>query len=837
MLKLYNTLTRRVEPFAPIEPGIVKLYSCGPTVYRYIHIGNLRTFLMADWLRRTLTYQGLAVRHVKNITDVGHMRVEMLDRGEDKLIAQARKEGKTSAEIAAFYTAAFLEDERQLNILPAQVFPKATEHIPEMIAIIAELEHKGLAYTAGGNVFFDVRRFPAYGKLSGNQLAGMIQGVRDMADSNRRNPEDFPLWKLAEPGREMAWDSPWGRGFPGWHIECSAMAIKHLGPHFDIHTGGVDNLFPHHEDEIAQSEGYTEQKFVNYWLHAQHLLADGQKMAKSTGNAYTRADVEARGFEPIALRYLFATVHYRSRLNFTFSSLRAAQIALDRLRGQALRLAQASQWSVARGSSQTNGGRWTRDDRRTTDGQPTTDNWHARFLEALEDDLNVPRAVGVVWDMLRRDCTTPDGRKLALLLEFDQVLGLGLEEWLRQTKDEPRTTKSEESEVFGAVPSFVVRLPSDLPAQIVSFVNERESLRRENRYHEADALRERIRAAGYSVCDTRDGPLAAPRTPEEEFGSISRSADVPDMVARPDLYEFSINLLARNSRADLRRCVESIARNRYGRDLEIVIVDNGSIDDTLAELQTLARDGLRDPLGAPIAIRVLFADHDMGFAAGRNATMRASRGRYIVLLDTSIELCDDIWTPLARALADDQVGLVGPYGLVTDDLKEFRESDGPEVDAIEGYLMAFRRALLPEIGWFEEKFRFYRLLDIYESMMVKTAGYRVRALLELAARLEKHPHLEWYSLTEEERATKSKRNFDIYKRRWHHGQSLLVANFVPEDRWFGHDHPHHLGGRHAHPPEQLPPPGTPHSHKHQHWPDHDHEHQHYHSGQNDKMTR
>jgi len=259
-----------------------------------------------------------------------------------------------------------------------------------------------------------------------------------------------------------------------------------------------------------------------------------------------------------------------------------------------------------------------------------------------------------------------------------------------------------------------------------------------------------------------------------------------------------------------------------------VIVDNGSTDDTLAELQRLARDGLRDPSGAPIAIRVLFADHDMGFAAGRNATMRASRGRYIVLLDTSIELCDDIWTPIARMLDDEQVGLVGPYGLITDDLKEFRENDGPDVDAIEGYLMAFRRAILPEIGQFEEKFRFYRLLDVYESMMIKTAGYRVLALPELAALLEKHPHLEWYSLTEEERATKSKRNFDIYKRRWHHGQSLLVANVVPEDRWFGHNHPRHLGGRNAHPPEQLPPPGTPHSHKHQHWPDHDHVHPHYH---------
>jgi cysteinyl-tRNA synthetase len=701
-----------------------------------------------------------------------------------------------------------------------------------------------LAYAAGGNVFFDVRRFPAYGKLSGNQLAGMIQGVRDMADANRRNPEDFPLWKLAEPGREMAWDSPWGRGFPGWHIECSAMAIKHLGQHFDIHTGGVDNLFPHHEDEIAQSEGYTGRKFVNYWLHAQHLLADGQKMAKSTGNAYTRADVVARGFEPIALRYLFATVHYRSRLNFTFSALRGAQIALNRLRGQVLRL--------AADEGRTDNRRPTTDDRepenrRTGEpenrGQlptpypqpPPPTDWHSRFVAALDDDLNLPRAVGIVWEMLRHNRATPNDRKLALLLEFDQVLGLGLEEWLRQTKEEGGRTKDEERQVqYGATTfantrsSFVFGRSSQLPEQIAGLVAERETLRSASRYPEADALRERIRAAGYSVRDTRAGPVVGLRTAEEEFGSISRAADVPDMLATPDRREFSVNLLAHNSRADLRRCVESIARNRYNRNLEIVIVDNGSTDDTLAELQTLARDGLRDAGGAPIPIRVLFADHDLGFAAGRNATMRASSGRYIVLLDTSIELCDDIWTPLARALADEQVGLVGPYGLVTDDLKEYRESDGPDVDAIEGYLMAFPRALLAEIGWFEEKFRFYRLLDIYESMMIKTAGYRVLALPELAALVEKHPHLEWYSLTEEERATKSKKNFDIYKRRWHHGQSLLVANLVREDRWFGHDHARHVGGQHTHPIEQLPPPGTPHSHKHQHWPDHDHEHLHYH---------
>jgi len=302
---------------------------------------------------------------------------------------------------------------------------------------------------------------------------------------------------------------------------------------------------------------------------------------------------------------------------------------------------------------------------------------------------------------------------------------------------------------------------------------------------------------------------------------------VPSTVAAPDLYDFSVNLLAHDSRADLQRCVESIARHAGGRKIELVIVDNGSTDDTIGYLRQLARAGLRGAHGASIPLQVLFADHNMGFAAGRNATMRASRGRIVVLLDTSIEVCGDIWTPLEQALADEQIGMAGPYGLITEDLKEFSESLGPDVDAIEGYLMAFRRVLLPEIGWFEEKFRFYRLLDIYESFMAKTSGYRVVVAPEVAARIEKHPHREWYSLTEDERAIKSKKNFDIYKRRWHHGESLLVANYIPGARWFGHDHAHHLG-THAHAPQDLPPPGTPHSHRHQHWADHDHEHMHLH---------
>ena len=783
MLRLYNTLTRRIEPFEPLEAGRVRMYSCGPTVYRYIHIGNLRTFLMADWLRRALGFFGFDVYHIKNLTDVGHMRVERLDRGEDKLIAQARKEGKSSAEIAAFYTAAFMQDEARLNILPAHIFPRATDHITEMIAMIADLEAKGLAYVGGGNVYFDVGRFPAYGRLSGNQIAALIEGIRDTSDPLKRNPEDFALWKRAEPGREMAWESPWGLGFPGWHIECSAMSIKYLGRRFDIHTGGVDNIFPHHEGEIAQSEGYTGEPFVNLWMHGQHLLVDGLKMAKSTGNAYTLADIEARGFEPMALRYLFATIHYRRRSNFTFSALQAAQTALGRLRARLAQLAEQA------GTS--------------NPPIPAASPWRMRFAAALANDLNMPQLIAAIWDLLHgHGEPATAAEQLALILDIDQVLGLQLA--TRPTND--------------------IAVPGD----IATLVGERAALRAAGRYAAADALRSRITAAGYRVHDTPAGPLIVARPADEEFSIISRAADVADNRTAIDQYDLSINLLARDSRSDLERCITSITRHAAGYSLELVIIDNGSTDDTIGYLQNLARSGLTDSRGKPIPLTILFADHNLGFAAGRNATMRASRGRILLLLDTSIELQGDIFSPIAAALADPTIGLVGPYGLETTDLQEFYDSSGPEVDAIEGYLMAFRRELLPEIGWFHEKFRFYRLLDIYESFMVKAAGYRVVVQPEVAALLTMHPHREWYSLSEDERAEKSKKNFDIYRRRWHHGESLLARNLVLADRWFGHDHPHHLGANHQHPAEELPPAGTPHVHVHQHWPDHAHEHPHYH---------
>src|SRR5579864_7545328 len=417
-MKIYNTLTRTLEEIIPREPGKLGMYSCGPTVYRFIHIGNLRTFTMADWMRRAFEYRAYDVLHVKNITDVGHMRQEVVDRGEDKILAQARKEGKTSLQIAQFYTEAFHEDESKLNILPAHFFPRATQHIPDMIAIIQGLQAKGIAYAVNGNVYYDIKRFPGYGKLSGNQLANMLAGVREGVDADRHNPEDFPLWKVAEPGREMAWDSPWGRGFPGWHIECSAMSMKYLGRHFDLHTGGVDNIFPHHEDEIAQSEAFTGEPFASYWVHAQHLLADGQKMAKSTGNAYTCSEIEARGFDPLSLRYFYTTALYRSRLNFTFRALQASQTALERLRGLAYRLLKKAD----RGA--------------VFDEEPITGHtWQEQFLHEVEHDLNMPRAMAAVWAMLRADDCDPTTR-VRLLLDFDRILGFGLKDYL--LSDRPR---------------------------------------------------------------------------------------------------------------------------------------------------------------------------------------------------------------------------------------------------------------------------------------------------------------------------------------------------------------------------------------------------------------
>jgi cysteinyl-tRNA synthetase len=413
---LYNTLTRRKDKFEPLTPGEVKMYSCGPTVYRYVHIGNLRTFLMADLARRLLEYHGYRVTQVMNVTDVGHMAEDdslTITPGEDKVLAAAAAERKTPQEIAEFYTADFLDALRQMNIQPAHIYPRATEHIPQMLALIETLTANGLAYAKGGAVFFDVSRFEPYGRLSGHALEDLKAGIsRVTIDEAKDDPNDFLLWRSAGEHRLVKWESPWGPGFPGWHIECSAMSMHYLGLQLDLHTGGEDLVFPHHEGEIAQSEGATGQPFVRYWMHGAHLLAEGRKMARSVGNVLRLNDLRAEGYEPLAFRLLCLGIYYRGHMNVTWDSLKAAQSNLDRLRRY------VADWSGA--------------ERSTSNSQLPTPNlqsplaadFHSRFVSAVADDLGFPQALPIIWEMAKSDL--PPGEKLGLLLDWDRLLGLDL---------------------------------------------------------------------------------------------------------------------------------------------------------------------------------------------------------------------------------------------------------------------------------------------------------------------------------------------------------------------------------------------------------------------------
>ncbi|MDO8689158.1 MAG: cysteine--tRNA ligase [Dehalococcoidia bacterium] len=452
-LRFTNTLSHTKEEFRLLDPAgkLVRMYTCGPTVYRFAHVGNLRSYLAADVARRVLEYNGYEVYHVKNITDVGHMRDDVLDQGEDKMVLAALQEGKSPWDIADFYTQAFRLDEKRLNILPARVFPKATDHIAEMISMTQTLLKKGFAYEVAGNVYYDVSRFGDYGKLSGNRIDKMQAGHRVKVEEEKEAPEDFALWKKAEPGRLMKWDSPWGEGFPGWHIECSAMSMKYLGDQLDIHTGGVDNIFPHHEDEIAQSEAATGKRFVRYWLHGEHLMVEEQKMAKSAGNFYVLDDLINAGFSPLAFRYLCLTAHYRSKLNFSWDSLTGAQTALNRV------LDYVADWD---------------------EPGECDEVWRLKFLEAVNDDLDTARALAVTWDLVRSDL--PSSVKSALVIEFDRVLGLGLDR--------------------------VPRRQRELPEDILRLVKEREVARLAKDWAKSDAMRERLREVGVEIKDTPDGP-------------------------------------------------------------------------------------------------------------------------------------------------------------------------------------------------------------------------------------------------------------------------------------------------------------------------------------------
>jgi cysteinyl-tRNA synthetase len=449
-IRLYNTLGRSKQELKPVLAGRVSIYTCGPTVYRYAHVGNLRTYLFADLLVRVLEYNGLEVRQVKNITDVGHLTDDNLDQGEDKMLLSARLEGKTPAEIAAYYTEAFRHDEGLLNIRPADEFPRATEYVPQMVELITKLVARGHAYESGGNVYYDIASFPAYGRLSGNTTAKLLAGTKGEPDPRKRSPLDFSLWKQGE-NRVQVWDSPWGPGFPGWHIECSAMSMGLLGERFDIHTGGADNVFPHHEAEIAQSQGVTGHRVVGMWIHGQLLFLSGTRMAKSAGNFFRITELVEQGHDPLAFRYLALQAKYRAPLNFSPEGLAGADRALRQLRER------VAGWTEA------------------ADG-PRGD-FPARFQAAINDDLDLPAVMALVSELVRSDLAA--GAKAALLLDWDRVLGLDLGR---------------------AAPP-----PGALPPGAAELLSQRGWARAEKNYPTADRLRAELAAMGVEVTDGPEG--------------------------------------------------------------------------------------------------------------------------------------------------------------------------------------------------------------------------------------------------------------------------------------------------------------------------------------------
>lgn len=450
-IKLYNTLTRKVEDFEPLNPPKVTMYSCGPTVHDFPHIGNLRTFIMSDLLQRVLKAGGFEVMLVMNITDI-----------EDKIIKKAKEVGVEIEEITKPYEKAFLEDLRKLNIEPASIYPRATEHIGKMVKYIEELVEKGYAYTEkDGSVYFDITRFSDYGKLSQLEKRELKTGARVSADEyTKENAQDFALWK-GVGADEVGYDSPWGKGRPGWHIECSVMSQEYLGDTLDIHTGAVDLIFPHHENEIAQSEAKTGKQFSRFFVHAGHLLVDNQKMAKSLGNFYTLRDVEGKGYEPLALRYLALTAHYRDKLNFTWGSLQAAQNALNNLREEIR--AWPSFAKAPKGLSE-------------QPGEVDTRYWQ-KFLEAANNDLGIPQALAVLHELVRSD--TPTSSKSATILQMDKILGLKLDEYVGKSLE--------------------------VPVEVRRLVDERENARKASDFKKSDEIRDEVKKLGFEIEDTPSG--------------------------------------------------------------------------------------------------------------------------------------------------------------------------------------------------------------------------------------------------------------------------------------------------------------------------------------------
>ncbi len=455
-IQLYNTLSHSKEEFKPINKEEIRIYSCGPTVYSFAHIGNLRTYVFVDNLRRVLKYNGYNLKHVMNITDVGHLTSDA-DTGEDKMEKAARKEGKNPYEIAEYYTKYFMEDMKKLDIDMPNIISKATDNIPEMLEMVKEILKNGYAYETSKGIYFDVSKLDKYPVLSNNSVDGQEAGARIEVDKEKRNPYDFAIWIKAPENHMMKWESPWGLSYPGWHLECSAIGRKFLGEHFDIHTGGVDHIPIHHENEIAQSKGATGQIPANYWMHSEFLLIDGGKMSKSLGNIYTLKTLEDNGIEPLAFKLFCFSAHYRNKLNFTFDGVKAQVKALERLRDGYKKHLEGNEEVE----------------------EEKIKEYENRFHEAINDDLNMPLAMGVVWEVIREE---KKSKKYAELIEkFDEVLGLDLKNYQNYQKE------------------------IEIPENIKELIEKRNQARKEKNWEESDKIRDEIQKLGYNIKDTKEG--------------------------------------------------------------------------------------------------------------------------------------------------------------------------------------------------------------------------------------------------------------------------------------------------------------------------------------------
>jgi len=482
MLKLFNSYTRQLEEFKPLHGKDVAMYSCGPTVYDYVHIGNLRSFLFADVLRRTLEHDGYKVKQIMNLTDVGHM-LHDADTGEDKIETAAAKAGTTPQEITQKYSQYFFDVIKKLNIEPAFEYPKASDNVKQMQAIIGKLLEKKYAYQVDGDVYFDVRKFEKYGRLSGNTLSNLEAGARVEINDKKRDPLDFALW-ISNDRHVMNWPSPWSaKGYPGWHIECSAMAMRYLGEMIDIHTGGEDNKFPHHECEIAQSESATGKQFAKYWIHSSFLLVNGQKMSKSLNNFYKVEELEAKGYSPRVVRYALISSHYREQQNFTFESLGAAKSALEKIDNIAKRLGERTKNPTTlklRGAGQ------EPISKNDANIKSIIDVVERDFYDAMNDDLNVPRALGALFIFIR---------------ELNTALDVGVEESLKKAALTALKIMVADTLGFTIEKAEAVAIDDELKKLLA----EREAARAVKDFARADAIRKTLSDRGYAIEDASGG--------------------------------------------------------------------------------------------------------------------------------------------------------------------------------------------------------------------------------------------------------------------------------------------------------------------------------------------